>query len=636
MGNLKYPDPRARSMKGYFPFPNIRKGQDAFYNETKETLGKEGILFAHAPTGIGKTAAVLAAALEVAIPEGKKVFFMTPKQSQHRIAIETLRQIKERHNIPLVVSDVISKQAMCPRDIAKEYHVVFNMLCALQIKTHQCPYYRTEENLLNYLSSTIHHVEELKELASKEGMCPHRAAIELASGAHVLVCDYNYIFSDISEIMLQRIGIDLKDIIIIVDEAHNLSERIRDHLSGNLTLYQLREGARTLQSRDKVLYTHLIRIGDYLNEELKDLKEGEERAVEKAFFIKGINRTLSETLDEKISLGEFLDRLRSLGEIELQQKHSHTLIGIVEFILGWLSSSATVRLLTRKETPALRYQLLDPSVMSLPILKKVHSAVFMSGTLYPTSMYADVLGAMGTGKPVLCREYCSPFPPENRRIVVSTSVNTRYIERGEPMYRSISKQISDVANAVYENTAVFFPSYHLLEQVWGLFPINPMWRIYKEQRGMSKEQRTELFAQMTRHHGNYRAMLWGVQAGSLSEGMDYSGNALKTIIVVGLPLVPPSLFVEQLIGYYSRKFGRDRGRMYAYVYPAVNKVLQAAGRGIRSEKDVGIIVLMDNRFEKPMYKGCFPPEYEILYADDPADVCRGFFAGLRQKGGRGK
>jgi DNA excision repair protein ERCC-2 len=156
-----------------------------------------------------------------------------------------------------------------------------------------------------------------------------------------------------------------------------------------------------------------------------------------------------------------------------------------------------------------------------------------------------------------------------------------------------------------------------------------MWRIFKEQRGMTKEQRNALFTQMTRDHGSYRAMLWGVQAGSLSEGMDYSGNALKTIIVVGLPLVPPSLFVDQLIGYYSRKFGRERGRMYAYVYPAVNKVHQAAGRGIRSEKDMGIIVLMDKRFREPVYKDCLPPEYNIIFTDTPDRSCKGFF---RSKG----
>jgi len=616
-------------MDGYFPFPKIRGGQEAFYHDARDSIRKGGILFAHAPTGIGKTAAALAAALEVGIPDGKRVFFMTPRQSQHRIAIETLIQIKKKHNPPLVVSDVISKQAMCPRDVAKEFHAVFRMLCALQTKTHQCPYYRSNENLINYLKGNIHHVEEIKELATKEGVCPHRAAIELASDANILVCDYNYIFSDAMESVLQKIGASLQDIILIVDEAHNLPDRIRDHLSGSLTMYLLREGARVLQSHDRVMYTHLVRIGDYLNEALKNIDDEEEELVEKSFLIKGINRTLSETLDEKMPMGTFLTKLKTIGEIEIKQKQTHTLMSIVDFILGWLSSSATARLLTRKETPALKYQLLDPSIMSTSVLANVHSALFMSGTLFPTVMYADVLGAVESGKTVLCRDYPSPFPPENRRIVVSTSVTTRYLDRGESMYSTIAQQVSDVANSVYENTAVFFPSYNLLEQVWERFPVNPLWRIFKEQRGMTKEQRNSLFTQMTKHHGNYRAMLWGVQAGSLSEGMDYTGNALKTIIVVGLPLVPPSLFVDQLIGYYSRKFGRAKGKMYAYVYPAVNRVHQAAGRGIRSEKDVGIIVLMESRFQQNIYKRCLPPEFDIIYTGSPAEACKGFFKSLR-------
>ena len=619
-------------MKDFFPFPDIRKGQDRFYHDSRDVLSKGGIIIAHAPTGIGKTAAAVAAALEVAFELDKKVFFMTPRQSQHRIAIETLRDIKQKHGLDLIVSDIISKQAMCPQDIAREYHAVFGMLCKLQVKSNQCPYHRTDENLNRYLAGSIHHVEEIKEIASREGVCPHRAALEVASYAHVVVCDYNYLFSDASDGILERLGIGLQDIIMIIDEAHNLPDRIRDHLSGTLTMYNLREGARVLQSHDKVLYSHLVRIGDYLNKEMAKLDDNEEIIVEKSFLVKGINRTLSETLDEKMPLFDFLKKLRIIGEIEIQKNQTHTLMSIAEFFQGWLSGTVTARVLTRQETAALKYQLLDPSIMSVPIFSETHSAILMSGTLYPTAMYADILGASETGKLVLCREYPSPFPPENRKIIVSTSVTSKYTERGESMFNAIANQVSDVANAVYENSAVFFPSYQLLEQVWDQFPVNPMWRIFKEQRGMTKEQRIALFTQMTRDHGSYRAMLWGVQAGSLSEGMDYSGNALKTIIVVGLPLVPPSLFVDQLIGYYSRKFGRTRGKMYAYVYPAVNKVHQAAGRGIRSEKDMGIIVLMDNRFQESVYKNCLPPEYEITYTDRPAEPCKGFFRPGRGQG----
>jgi DNA excision repair protein ERCC-2 len=618
-------------MRDCFPFPTIRKGQDRFYSNTRDALSEGGIIFAHAPTGIGKTAAALAAAIEVAMEHDKRVFFMTPRQSQHRIAIETLRQINERHSLNLSVADIISKQAMCPRDIANEYHAVFGMLCGLEIKTKSCPLWHTDENLINHLSNTILHVEELMEIAERENMCPHRAALEVAMTARVLVCDYNYIFSDALKTILTKLSLDLSDIIIIVDEAHNLPERIRDHLSGTLTIHLLREGSRVLQSYDRILYTHLVRIGDYLNEELTKLPEYGEEIVEKRFLIKGINGTLSETLDQRMPLGDFLGKLREFGELEIQQKQTHSLMTIYEFIQGWLHSSATARLLTRKDTPSLKYQLLDPSVMSTNILRKTHGAIFMSGTLYPTMMYADILGAMETGRKVICREYPSPFPPENRRVIVSTSVTTRYKDRDDEMYDTIAGQISDVANSTYENTAVFFPSYNLLEEMWDRFPVNPLWRIFKEQRGMTKEQRISLFSQMTQDHGSYRAMLWGVQAGSLSEGMDYSGNALKTIIVVGLPLVPPSKFVDQLIGYYSQKFERDKGRMYAYIYPAMNKVHQAGGRGIRSGTDVGIIVLMDRRFQDPPYRSCFPPEFDIIFTDDPASECKGFFSERRRE-----
>ena len=621
-------------MRNCFPFETIRKGQDQFYADAREALGQGGIIIAHAPTGIGKTAAALAAAVEVALDRDRVVFFMTPRQSQHRIAIETLRQIESRHRLGLSVVDIISKQAMCPAEISREYHAVFGMLCTLAVKTNSCPFWKSDPDLNSRIARSILHVEELTALARREGVCPNRAALEVAQNARVVVCDYNYVFSDMAEGIRTKIDVEPEDIIMVVDEAHNLPERIRDHLSGTLTMHMLREAARTLQSHDRVLYTHLLRMEDHLNAELRKLADDAELLVDKQFLMGIINRTLAETIDRRMSLGDLLTGLRHIGEIEIQKEQTHTVMSVCEFLQGWMQAAPTTRMLTRRDTPALRYQLLDPSVMSRSILGQTAGAIFMSGTLYPTRMFGDILGAAESGRPVTFGEYPSPFPPENRRIIVSTSVTTRYVDRGERMYRLISHQIADVANAVYENTAVFFPSYHFLEQVWDQFPPNPLWRIYKEQRGMSKEQRNALFEQMTADHGSYRAMLWGVQAGSLSEGMDYSGNALKVIMVVGLPLVPPSLYVDQLIGFYSDKFGHRKGRLYAYIYPALNKVHQAAGRGIRSEEDVGIIVLMDRRFADTPYRDCMPPEFDIIYTDEPAAACRGFLKMVRAGGAR--
>jgi|GEM_PF-35658 len=602
---------------GLFPFSTIRDGQKEFLDDVRRVVESKGILFAHAPTGIGKTVAALVPALGYALENDKVVFFLTPKQSQHKIAVDTLRLIKRVRGVDFTVVDIISKQAMCPRDISREYYAIFNELCKFEQKTRRCKYFRKYDRAVtDRIVREIMHVEELKDLCTVSGVCPHRAALDAARHANVVICDYNYLFSNISETVLDSLKLGLEDIILVVDEAHNLPDRIRNHLSDELTLNSLKEAAKEMQSIDVPLYRHLKGVEKFFSEFMRD--RDKEQNVERQAIVDGVNKVLRETLGEPVTYGEFIEELKEIGVAlrDEKEKGGSAILRVAEFLDAWTTDLACSRTFNNEPTQRLSFRLLDPSVLSRDIISKVHAAVMMSGTLYPTEMYADTLGAKK--EKTLLREYKSPFPRENRLIIVTKGLTTRYAERNENMYKNIAEKISKISDVVDGNLAVFFPSYALLEDIANYISQE---KTLIERRHMDKRQKNRLYNRLRSGGG----ILLGVQAGSLSEGMDYEDNILKAVIIAGLPLSPPTLEVKNLQRYYVDKFGEDKGKLYSYIYPAIGKVLQAGGRGIRSETDVGVIILMDYRFTYPIYRKCLPPDYSFKITDEPEELCRKFF-----------
>jgi DNA excision repair protein ERCC-2 len=289
-----------------------------------------------------------------------------------------------------------------------------------------------------------------------------------------------------------------------------------------------------------------------------------------------------------------------------------------------------LRTLTVDGGPRLNYRLLDPSVITRERFDSVHAAVLMSGTLWPVQMYSDLLGL----DPARTRqgEYRSPFPPENRMVLVTPGLTTRYTSRGPKMYARIAAAVSEVLRATPGNVAVFAPSYALLASIGdslagGGRDAAGRKELLVEERGMGKRDREALTDRLEDLRDGPGGVLMGVQGGSLSEGVDYIGNLLSAVVVVGLPLAPPSKEVDALVAYFDAKFGRGRGEEYGYVNPAMNRVVQAAGRLIRTERDRGVVVLMDERFSHSRYLGTFPPDWTPRTADDLGAQIERFFEG---------
>jgi DNA excision repair protein ERCC-2 len=244
----------------------------------------------------------------------------------------------------------------------------------------------------------------------------------------------------------------------------------------------------------------------------------------------------------------------------------------------------------------------------------------MSGTLSPMEMHKDLLG-MDRNRTML-KSYPSPFPKQNRKNIIVRGITTKYTERTSENYERIATTVRSCINSIKGNVAIFFPSYEIRNYIHKLAMPSISKHIILEESGMTKEERDRIKDEMEKH-ATRGAVLFGVMGGSFSEGIDLPGELLNGVIIVGLPLNKPDLSVEALIDYYEERF--HKGMAYGYLYPAMIKVIQSAGRCIRSEKDRGVIVFADERFTWRNYSQMFPRSWEFVITSDPEMEIRRFF-----------
>lgn len=601
---------------GLFPFENIREGQREFLEDCQNTVRNGRHLIAHAPTGIGKTAAALTAAMEDSLENHRVTFFLTSKRSQHHIAVETVKKMRDER-IRLV--DIISKQEMCPMEESRLPYPVFSKLCEQMVKTGKCPYYRRENSdVVDKILSEPMHVEEIVGLSKKRGVCPYKAALTASTSANIIVCDYTVIFTELSEKFFTKMKRALDDINIIVDEAHNLPERLRMDLRSFLSIKILQD-ARRAAGDDGLISGILKRMESGLEESLSKIGENEVE-VSQNFFTDILEKALKGSL-EPINIDDFKKRLFDIGTRDALHGKEPLTLYLSQFIDQWTSNISQVYVANGKEQ-WIKSAVLDPSILSAPIFEGVHSSILMSGTLHPGEMYADILGIP---EPDI-KAYRSPYPKENKRVVTTEFLTTLYSRRGRRMYQAYANQIVEIARNCPGNIAVFFPSYSIMEKIVERMSLleNPK-EMIMESRNMRKVEREEVLDELRRYKNIGGAMLLAVQGGSFSEGVDYYDNLLSSVVVAGLAVSPPNAETEALRRYYDEKFGDRKGWEYVFISPAINRALQAAGRAIRDRSDRALIFLMDERFSQERYRKFLPEDMIPEKIRSIKEACEEFF-----------
>jgi DNA excision repair protein ERCC-2 len=664
-----------------------RPGQSEMIEHIVRALANGGHHLAAAPTGIGKTAAALAGCIAEIRGNGSAIetptiMFLTGRQSQHRIVVETAKSINARlpegkRRITLV--DMIGQSHMCVQPFAKEHPALFSRLCNDMRSKRSCrPWLEKAPSLSDRILSNPLHVDELVEVARHHRengrscqVCPWRAARDSAARADIVVCDYNHLFDDnVRDATLSAMGLNLENLILVIDEAHNLPDRIRRGMERRMTsemvrnaTFEMEEYASdsledTFENLDdspswalevlKALRQEVVSLFKSLSKRLaekraeprksKNDKQVDEIRIEAQEImqvvsdsIEKVNRSGVQTkLDSKVRKNSVIERdithlISTLSKVTIEVDETDDeeerelacsrLAAILEILNQWAEDAAlVVRFDAKTQNAAISTHLLDAGLVSGPVLSKVRGSVLMSGTLHPPSMYADLLSVPKNA--MTSHSYPSPFLAQNRPVAIAEDVTTKWDGRGKGNTERIRKHIEAVIAQSNGHVAVFAPSYIQLREYVG----EHRWRtsrVIQEDSNWNKSKADKLLQELEDERSRGRkVLLAGVYGGRLSEGIDYHDNLLSAVVCIGIPMAPPSIVSDALREYISDRFGKGKGWHYASFQPAVNAVMQAMGRPIRAYGDKAFVLLLDKRLKIPNYKRCLPDDMEPISCAD--------------------
>ncbi len=587
-----------------FPFPAMRSGQDELAAAMTGAWEKGHDILASAPAGTGKTAAAVWAALQHALANRLVLFFVTAKTTQQKLAAETLEAVAAASDIPLRSLVLRAKDAMC--------------LCETRICHEEvCPHIRdypqkiTESDIYRrLLDRPLVAPDRIRQLCQEAGICPFEVSLDLSGMVDAVVCDYNYVFDP--AVALKRFGEGAnRDTLLVIDEAHNLLERGRDYYSPALerndlaALFPVLAAGRSPSHRRlEVLFT-----------ELEALLDGVSRCASED------NTSLLETVVDEFDPAPFAalrERLDSALVLYLLDSQSRGGVLPDDPVLGFtadfgrfvnaatLAGDEFVRIFRRREdhSEQLKILCLDPGRQLGRRLRSFAGTVAMSATLQPISYYRQVLGFRKTKTDTAV--FPSPFPAHNRLALVVPSVSTLYRDR-PANYDPIARIIERTVGLRQANHLVFFPSFAFLRQVARRLK-TPGFTVIHQEPEMSLQQRTEVLDALAA--GKKPHLVLAVQGGIFAEGVDYPGEMAAGVIVVG-PGLPQVCFERELIKQHFQETD-GQGFEYAFLYPGMNRAVQAAGRLIRTPEDRGVIMLLGRRFASSRYADLFPSHWYDL------------------------
>ncbi|HYD03685.1 MAG TPA: ATP-dependent DNA helicase [Alphaproteobacteria bacterium] len=657
-----------------FPHSQIREAQDNLIQNIRNAISKKGNLLVHAPTGLGKTAASLSAALTHVMKKENRnltIYFLTSRHTQHKIVIETLKKINEKFNLNIVGSSIIGKKNLCLQpNVEGLPGKEFSEFCKLLVENGKCEYYSNVKSGNKLMPAAEYTVGELKKISrgvittesiisesSQKKLCPYEISLLTAKQAKVVITDYSYIFNpNIRDNFFRKVNKELKDAIIIIDEAHNLPSRVKDLMSEYLSSITIKRAISEARKFNHVqIISALEEIGNILEsygrplakEQISKYARNSPDTTPQTITLNSFssanevssesaNKFESAPTEKYITKNEFIDKVESIKDYtelisELlfiadsirEDQHMSYIGSVGTFLQTWLNEdTGFTRILTstklkdNTEIITLSYRCLDPSIIVAPVVSSAYSTVMMSGTFTPTSMYKELFGIEAEELTLK-----SPFPPENRLNLVIPKTSTKYESRSQDQYKEIARTLIEISENVDGCIAVYYPSYYLMGEIAKFLDTKISKPVFTENPGMNKADKQE-FMNNFASYKNRGALLNAVITGSFAEGIDMPG-VLKAVVVVGLPLQKPDLETKALIDYYDLKF--KKGWDYGYLYPAFTKTIQAAGRCIRTETDKGVIIFLDERYSWNNYFRCFPSTWNMKVSLLYKDAIKNFF-----------
>ena len=583
-----------------FPYTHYRTGQRHMAVAVFRTIRDEARLMVQAATGIGKTMAVLFPAIK-AMAEGltEKIFYLTARTTG-RLAAEKTLDILRRNGLAIKSLTLTAKDKICfepdadcnPEtcSFAKGYYDRYR--AAFEVAFKQDALTRTD----------------IENICSQFDICPFAFSLALAKSVDVVICDYNYAFDP--RVALKELFEEQKQShTFLVDEAHNLVDRSREMFSATLNKQPFLTVRRMFKGHLPELHRRMDRINRWF---LKTRKQGEDDTAP---------RIEISAPDGPVSiLWAFIREVDRWLTKNKKAPYREPLLELYFNVINFLRVIETYddRYVTCYEPKGRDFQVtlfcIDPSFQLAAALKRSRSAVFFSATLTPMNYFIDLFGSGETTGRLIVP---SPFPPQNRCVIICTRISTRYRIRTQTQ-PAVLAAIETVLDAKPGNYLFFFPSHEYMQDVHASFDQTETGAAVKIQAPNMAETERENFIEHFSEKKSGSRIAFAVMGGIFGEGIDLTGDRLNGVAVIGVGLPAISWQRELVRDYYHRKTGL--GYEYAYIYPGINRVLQAAGRVIRSEEDIGIILLVDDRFITPPFRKLLPKEWQPAMAIDPHEI----------------
>lgn len=608
-------------VSAFFPYNSVRPHQDEFITTVYNAVRERRSVLIEGSNGLGKTISALSAVVPIAIEKNLKILYVARTHRQHDRVIEELRAIYNKYHVSGV--SIRGRGEMCLNVFASKGAFDSKSLmevCELLKAKSRCPYYlhvdeRTYEyiQLQQQIAARPYMASEIMRICKKKELCPYELIKSALSDAKVIALSYLYVFEpQIRQAFLKNLETDLSKIILIVDEAHNLPETAIDISGSTLSLFVMHQAemeAARFGNKDAEAFAQFFRI------EVEKLTSH----IAKEEIISG-DRIL-EIVQKQGNIKnpmEFFDGLHNAGNaikknLLAEGKNPRSYIhAMSEFMLKWLDTlgddsyiNVASRYLNkdRNKTSKLEIVALDPAKITEPVFSGTYANVIMSGTLQPLEAF------MRTTKLPLDTVQCivpSPFPKEHVYSAAVLGVTTSMDKRTPAMYKTMIERIVEVAENTPTNTGIFTASFQVLNALISEGLEESLQKpLFHERQGMSSKANEKMVQDFKACGGRGGAVFLGAQGGRTSEGVDFPGNQMESVIVVGVPYAEPTPRVKAQIEYYDKRFP-GYGREYGYNLPAMKKATQAAGRPIRTLEDRGAIIFLDNRYSMSYCRNFLP------------------------------
>jgi DNA excision repair protein ERCC-2 len=575
-----------------FPFPNYRPGQRQLAVAVYRAIRDGKRLLAEAPTGIGKTVSVLYPAIK-ALGEGKvrKIFYLTARTIGRAIAQGTLTALRGA-GLQLRSVTLTARDKICFKE---------GDACeALECPYATAYYDRIKPALRAALDAQALDRGALEALARRHGVCPFELSLDAARWADLIICDYNYAF-DPGSYLRRFFDDDPGGYVFLVDEAHNLPDRARDMFSAEISTHGMKEDAETIRPAAPEAAEMLGALRKAIDEQgAAALPEPIQSIAQN--FLAAAERTLVQNQPGPAHdrlLERYFEATSFLRTAEIEDA------GYAKILEPGLEVRGAAR--------TLRLFCADPSNQLKEPLKRADATIFFSATLSPLDYFGEILGG---GQATERLRLQSPFPCENLQVVIHQKIETTLKQRAQSA-EAVAKVIAQACAQRMGNYLVFFSSFQYLQDVFEKVRPLTSAKLLAQSPNMGEREREDFLKSFAREPTETQ-IGFAVLGGIFGEGIDLAGDRLIGAIIVGVGL--PQLCLERdLIAERFSARGLE-GYDFAYRFPGMNRVLQAAGRVIRTETDRGFVLLIDRRFGEARYRELFPPHWQPVWARDEAGV----------------